>query len=149
MKVHFSLVLILLLFGTKVEGQLNQSTARNQNYLQLGDLLATYATKPKGLKLISCVEGGFQTLGTATYEVNGVLASMLVERYLKEKYQMSGLKFICCGWESYKNGQYRSPRLLKIDKDAVMIITMNSEETLEKDRKKVGKFYVTVKIVSI
>ncbi|WP_310418099.1 DUF4952 domain-containing protein [Chamaesiphon sp. OTE_8_metabat_110] len=73
----------------------------------------------------------------ATYTVKGKDAT-IVEKLLQQRFQMGKLRFICCGWENPEQpGRYRR------DGDSYQI-SMFSGETLEKDWRKIDRFYITV-----
>ena len=116
----------------------------------IGDLLSIYAQKPKDLIYIKSEAGKHQSLAKAIYEVEGIEAGKRVEEFLIRHYKMGRLKFYCCGWESGGQlGQYTSKQLKAIDPYCSLIITMHSDEILDRDRNKVKKLYVVVEVVVV
>jgi Domian of unknown function (DUF4952) len=91
------------------------------------------------LTLTNCQlsHGQMDTL-VATYTVKGSEAHQ-IERLLQNRFQMGKLRLICCYWDSpEQRGVYR-------DRDGYQYqIAMNSPETLERDWRKIDRFYVQV-----
>ncbi len=117
---------------------------------ECGDLLSQWAEKPNELEFLDCEPGEGQLIFKANYRVSGKQAH-LVETFLRKKYGIGKLVFLCCGWDS-KNGKigiFKKPDLTNgIHYD----ISMYSEETLIKDRNqwnKIPYFYVTAKVLDI
>jgi hypothetical protein len=112
------------------------------------DLLEKWQKRPNKLEFSNCKyvkHPQFDRL-VSTYVVPGKDAAS-IESFLRKQFQMSPLRFVCCGWEPGiigtqtnipKYGNYR-------DRDGYDCeITMTSEETVEKNWKKIPKFYVRV-----
>jgi Domian of unknown function (DUF4952) len=107
--------------------------------LECRDFLADWQQKPKELHLFGCPiapRTQYQSI-TAKYTVTGTDTAK-VEKFLRQKFRMSKLRFVCCGWES-RNGSYRDSAGFYYE------IAMTSEETLEKNWRKIPEFHVWVK----
>lgn len=122
------------------------------------NLLETYSEQHKHIEFIECREGEGQVIKHATYKVKG-LYSFEVEEYLVENYGMGKLHFTCCGWEPQdgKEGEIKTEEL-NINKNyhLVVLMTGNAEKMnekgslcIEKDRKKIDYFEVTVRLIEI
>jgi len=122
------------------------------------DLLERYAEKPDKLEFQKCeVCDSSQVVVRAEYVTSGQ-DSFEVEKFLRKKYGMGKLRWICCGWESPGNyGSFRHKEITKINPNFIVSITMygNGEVfdedgdfvELEMDRSKVKQFVVLVEIV--
>jgi hypothetical protein len=103
------------------------------------DFLKRWQIQRQELTLTNCQlsHGQMDTL-VATYTVKGSEAHQ-IERLLQNRFQMGKLRFICCGWDSPgRRGVYR-------DRDGYQYqIAMSSSETLERDWRKIDRFYVQV-----
>jgi Domian of unknown function (DUF4952) len=107
--------------------------------------------KPTQLTFLSCqaIQGAQIRSLEARYQVTGKDAA-LVEAFLQQKFQMSPLRFVCCGWEPGKREQdSRLPRLgqYRDQQGYNYQITMHSGETLVTQRQdwaKIPFFYVKV-----
>ncbi len=131
------------------------------NEFLCGDLLETYAKKPKELQFIECetLENS-QTIVRATYHVKGN-QSEDVENFLNEHYGMGKLEWVCCGWETKGNyGSFEHPELTKINPNLSVTINMYasgevtdendpSKVRLETDRNKIENFTVIVDLTII
>jgi hypothetical protein len=103
------------------------------------DFLSQWQLKPKELQLASCdLEHRQMDMLIANYTVKGTDAA-IVEKFLRARFKMGKLRFVCCGWEpAGKNGVYQ-------DKDNYSYaISMSSGETIEKDWHKIRQFYVVI-----
>lgn len=119
------------------------------------DILSLLIEKPETLEFLEYRQGsGEQLVFKATYRVSGKNAQ-LIEDLLHEKYGMSKLKFVCCGWEASGgqleitdkfNDKYQSHFVYN-----TITISM-SVETLISDRDKwdlIPYFYVFVEVFDI
>lgn len=131
----------------------------SSNKIECGDLLTKYAHKPNGLEYESCSPGTGQTIVEASYRVKGA-RSKEVEDFLVKNYGMGELKFIGSGWEPTdgKFGEFTSDAIRAFNTNYIMLIHMvgnaevkgkDGDLVLEKDRKKIPFFYVTVSIMDI
>jgi hypothetical protein len=103
------------------------------------DFLSQWQIKPKELKLASCdLKHSQMDLLIANYTLKGTNAA-IVEKFLRGKFRMGKLRYVCCGWETAdKNGVYQ-------DKDNYSYaIAMSSGETIERDWPKIKQFHVTI-----
>ena len=123
------------------------------------NLLETYSEQHEYLKFIECKDGAGQVIKYSTYNVTGE-HSFEVEKYLVENYGMGKLKFTCCGWEPQdgKEGEIVNSDLKELNKDYHLLVSMtgnaekrNEKDSLyiEKDRNKIDKFTVTVRLIEI
>ncbi len=107
--------------------------------LTICDFLKRWQIQRQELTLVSCQlsHGQMDTL-VATYTVKGSEAHQ-IERLLQNRFRMGKLRFICCYWDSpEQRGVYR-------DRDGYQYqIAMNSPETIERDWRKIDRFYVQV-----
>lgn len=127
-----------------------------------GDLLETYAKKPKDLEFIECNTSDHgQVVAEAIYRVSGE-KSKEIEDFLVENYNMGSVAWDVVGFSNYgKNrgaGFFESEALKTIDPDMSMIITMGADGVvsdeansirLEKDKNKIEFFTVRVSLVII
>lgn len=114
------------------------------------DLMKSYGIRIPHAKLIKNKEptGLSQIFCKSTYKIPGKYAHV-AEALLVKKHGMGKLVFACCGW-SPENGQEgtfrRSHPTARRGEYAVYSITMNSEETVEKQWEKIGNFYIELTI---
>lgn len=103
-----------------------------------GDFLSELGVKHEALKYKGCAaENFFQTKALkAEYIVEGPHAKA-VEQQLHQKLKMPLAKFTCCGWSS-------SSYSTRGRDGHEYGLNFNSEETVEKDWKKISKFKVWV-----
>ncbi|HLO84488.1 MAG TPA: DUF4952 domain-containing protein [Nostocaceae cyanobacterium] len=116
------------------------------------DFLLEMGSKPKELEFLECKNTesfGLDAL-EASYRVSGKDAAK-IEGFLQQKFKMSKLKFLCCGWEPVfvtENGANSSGKAYYTDKFGHRYeITMHSGETLVNERQdwqKIPFFYVKV-----
>jgi hypothetical protein len=90
------------------------------------------------LTLTDCeLRHGQMDLLVTTYTVKGSDAGT-IEKLLQKRFQMGKLRFICCGWENpEQHGVYRRDGY-------IYQIAMSSSETIERDWRKIDRFYITV-----
>lgn len=123
------------------------------------NLLESYDKKHKDIEFIACGEGEGQVIRYATYKVKGT-NSVTVEKYLVDNYGMGNLHFTCCGWEPQdgKVGEIKTRKIKELNKDYHLVILMtgnaermNEKDSLyiEKDRKRIDFFEVTVRLLEI
>jgi hypothetical protein len=95
------------------------------------DFLANAGVRPKGLTYLSCEPARNAQIPVlrAQYEVSGIHAGV-IEAQLNERFGMSSLKFLCCGWEPKDGGvgQRRDER------GFAYLVSMTSEETILRQR---------------
>ena len=115
------------------------------------DFLAKLGNKPEELEFAGCKKYHKLSLEVleARYEVTGKDAGT-VENFLQQKFHMSQLQFLCCGWEplgrientkSPGYGSFRDSRGYKYE------VTMFSQETLinhRQDWQNIPLFYVDI-----
>ncbi|MEO0434243.1 MAG: DUF4952 domain-containing protein [Cyanobacteria bacterium J06656_5] len=114
------------------------------------DFLEKWDKKPTELHFTDCERVEHEQIDrfVASYVVKGAEAEA-VETYLKEEFNLTSLRFICCGWDSLNidglsgpsNGLYRDRFGNQFD------VNMYSGETLIQDRgqwEKIPKFYVRI-----
>lgn len=79
-----------------------------QQELTCVDLIKEFGNLPSELKFQGCELSNESQLRVlrARYQVSGREATK-VESFLIENYQMTPLKFVCCGWESVTNSEGR------------------------------------------
>lgn len=144
-----NLLLFLICFLFVYNG--NQ-IANNQN----DDILSLLIETPDQLEFVACRKVSEQIVLEAKYRVSGPNAS-LIEDLLHKRYGMSLLKYACCGWESYADGQIEITDKFNDKFEALyeyndISISMNSEETLIQERSQwneVPYFYVYVRVLNI
>ncbi len=90
------------------------------------------------LTLADCeLRHGQMDLLVTTYTVKGSDAAE-IEKLLQKRFQMGKMRFICCGWENpAQHGRYRWDSY-------TYEIAMSSGETIERDWRKIDRFYITV-----
>lgn len=146
--IVYALTLITFLFFTSFYGK----------KVDCGDLLEQYGEKPPQLTFVGCKEGTEQSRLEATYKVSGTNAQA-VELFLREKYGLAPLKFVCCGWEptNGKTGTIQHSDLAKINPNYILDVSMfgnaerkneQGEYYIERDRTKVD-FMVIVKLLDL
>lgn len=126
------------------------TTTQTISEIACEDLLEKWQKKPNELKFSSCKYEKHAQLDrlVSTYVVRGTDAA-IVERFLRKEFQMSPLRFVCCGWEpsvvSTKD-TVNTPRYgIYKDRDSYDCeISMTSGETLEKNWHLIPRFYVRV-----
>ncbi|HBE58733.1 MAG TPA: DUF4952 domain-containing protein [Cyanobacteria bacterium UBA11149] len=102
------------------------------------DFLAKLGNKPEELEFAGCKKYKKFSLEAleARYKVTGKDAPK-VERFLQQKFQMSELRFLCCGWEPVRRientnspgyGSFRDSRGYEYE------VSMFSQETLIDER---------------
>ena len=114
------------------------------------DFLEKWDKKPTELHFTDCerVEHVQMDRFVASYVVNGAEAED-VETYLKEDFQMTSLRFICCGWDSLNIDDLTEPSA-GVYRDRFgneFYIKMYSAETLIQSRDQwdnIPEFYVRV-----
>jgi hypothetical protein len=100
-----------------------------------GDLMATLVEKPTAIEFLECGAtdnaSGHKAL-VARYRVTGTDAA-LVEKFLQQKFKMTKLKFVCCGWEpmiSSSQGNLSGDGRYEDQQGFYYKIVMYSQETL-------------------
>ncbi len=104
------------------------------------DFLARWSNKPKELKFTGCqlVRGQQTDQVIYQYTVPGKKATT-VEAFLRQRFGMGKLRFICCGWESAgRQGSYQDQN------GYYHRIEMASGETIVKNWPQIAKFHVRV-----
>lgn len=119
-----------------------------QQELTCVDLIKEFSNLPPELKFQGCELSNESQLSVlrATYQVSGRQATK-VENFLVENYQMSPLKFVCCGWESATNAEGRRYGTYSDLRGYYYEIRMYSGEVLipeQLKRENVPNFYVEV-----
>jgi hypothetical protein len=110
------------------------------------DFLANVGVRLKGLTYLSCepAQNAQIPVLRAQYEVSGAQAGV-IEAQLKQRFGMSSLKFLCCGWEPENGvvGQRRDER------GFAYLVSMTSEETILRQRTDWPrlKFFVRVDVM--
>ncbi len=120
------------------------------------DVLPLLIEVPSQLKFEDSKVGSDQIAFEVKYKVSGKNAH-LIEDLLHNKYGMSKLRFVCCGWEAHPDGQIEiqdkfNSRFKKLYTYNYISISMYSKETLIQKRKnwhKIPYFYVIVKVLNI
>ncbi|HLP91081.1 MAG TPA: DUF4952 domain-containing protein [Nostocaceae cyanobacterium] len=141
----------LSLFTYSLVSQANQEVQLKAQ-ITCKDFLLEFGDKPQELEFLECKNSknvGLDAL-EARYRVSGKDAAK-VESLLQQKFQMSKLKFLCCGWESIfvtKNGSNTPGKGYYTDNYGYRYtIDMHSEETLVNERENwqnIPYFYITV-----
>ncbi len=127
------------------------SQVRFGTELDCKDLMVELVDKPPEFQFLECKEEkqAPSDVLVARYRVPGKDAAT-VENFLQQKFNMSKLRFLCCGWEPVfvKKNNYLSGHGTYRDKRGYYYkIIMFSEETLlnqRQDWKNIPFFYVTV-----
>ena len=141
--------MVLAIAGAVLTSSIDSSQAAELTCLEL---LAEFDRFPKSLELIECKPAKSSQLRTLEiqYKVKGDRATA-VEKFLQREYDLSSLRFVCCGWSGVtRTADDRSPSDRLIYKDAnfhYYKIQMMSAETIVVDRHKWSEipwFYVTV-----
>jgi hypothetical protein len=137
--------------------KLESSTLQDGTFLSYekgicGDLMSTLVEKPSMMEFLECKAPRKTQVKTliATYRVTGKDARS-AEQFLQQKFKMSKLKFLCCGWDTVSssgpqgnqpgNGRYTDRQGFYHD------IEMYSDETLlnnHQDWSKIPFFYIVV-----
>jgi len=88
-----------------------------------------------------------QKLCESVYKIPGQFAQN-AESILIKKYGMEKLVFECCGWfpKNGKEGSFKHSHYMADRSYASYVISMSSEETLEKNWNKIDYFYITLTI---
>ncbi len=113
------------------------------------DFLETWGTKPAKLEFTQCkrVENPQFDRLESSYVVAGADAAR-VEEFLKKKFNLAPLRFVCCLWESTSRDANRPSHGSYTDKEGFYFqISMGSGETLLNDRQdwpKIAQFHVRV-----
>lgn len=113
------------------------------------DLIAKLIDKPKELQFLECQKNqtAQSDLLVALYQVPGGYAAK-VEGYLQQKFNMSKLHFLCCGWEPAvfsQRGILPGHGFFRDERGYYYEVTMFSEETTIAQRrewKNIPFFYV-------
>lgn len=144
----------LSLFTYSLVSQANQEVQLKAQ-ITCKDFLLEFGDKPQELEFLECERTKYFQLDSlvARYRVSGKDAAT-VESFLQQKFKMSKLKFLCCGWEPVfvmENGDYSSGDGSYMDKYGYRYtIDMHSEETLVNERQDWGNIPVFhVKVVAI
>ncbi len=115
------------------------------------DFFAKLEDKLKELEFSGCKQYNQSYLEVleARYKVTGKDAAT-VERFLQEKFQMSELQFLCCGWEPViriQNDNFPGYGNFRDSRGYNYRVTMFSQETLIDERQdwyKIPFFYVDI-----
>jgi Domian of unknown function (DUF4952) len=113
------------------------------------DFLKTWGMKPAELAFTQCqrIENPQFDRLESSYVVAGADAAR-VEKFLKRKFNLAPLRFVCCGWESTSAKTNRPSHGSYKDKEGYSFqIAMGSDETLLRDRKNwpnISQFHVRV-----
>lgn len=126
------------------------------NSLKNNDILPLLIETPNQLEFVDFKTGSCQIVFEVKYKVSGKNAH-IVEDLLHKKYGMNKLKFVCCGWETSKNGtleitdNFYNKYGKRYDFNHISI-KMHSTETLIQDQKqwhKIPYFYIIVEVLKI
>lgn len=118
---------------------LTVSLVANNTAAGCSDFLRDQGVRTAGLKFLGCklFQSDHPRRLVARYRIPG-RGAKAVENILASKFGMARLVFRCCGWEREKDyGRYRDTAGL------THLIDMFSDETIEKDWKKISGFTVT------
>ncbi len=146
--------LLFLVMGTTLITLLT-STANSQMLSQgetdCKDMMAILVDKPQELQFLECKPTKHMQLNVleTSYQVPGKDAGE-VEKFLQQKFKMSKLRFLCCGWEPIeviKNENYPGYGGYRDSLGYNYQIRMFSGETLinqRQDWKSIPFFYIRV-----
>ena len=116
--------------------------------LSCADLSKEFRNLPKELKFQGCEPSKESQLRVlrSTYQVSGKNA-LAIENFLVDKFDMSPLNFVCCGWESTTNADGRRHGTYTDHRGYYYELRMYSGEILipeQLEREDVPYFYVEI-----